>query len=271
MTHLSENGRFKQHPETAHIRHDFFSTSTPDSDWLAGLLAADGNITKDNRRWRLSQSGDHGREMIDHARHLVGHRLTVYEEQPKMENAKVAHGIYVPSEAMVRDLAARYGIVQKKTLIYRYPDLESSSHANFMRGYIDGDGCVGIYGKYHDRLHLSVVGTEEFIHAAQLVVPAEGRVARIKKCPNLFYLAFNGQKAWAAGDWIYQDRTVYESAKFHKYLDCVTTRRPKWMVDTDRRDGVADLLKSGSTVAEAAEQTGVSFGTIYKWRRKGLI
>jgi len=44
---------------------------------------------------------------------------------------------------IINDLK-RLGVVQNKTLILKYPDIDESIERHFLRGYFDGDGCIRI-------------------------------------------------------------------------------------------------------------------------------
>lgn len=258
-------GAFATSPEAKFLRHEFFRDPTPESDWLAGLIAADGNIS--GKSWTLAQSSDYGRAMVEHVSLLVDHRLTLSSSQPKMKNANRSHSIYVPSSQMTNDLWELYGIGPRKTLTYGWPALDGARAANFLRGYIDGDGCVG---KYHKTQHLTIalVGTAEFIQGLQGVVPIKGATHVIKRCKNLVDLRFNGRKAWAVGEWIYGDESLYPSPKFCRYLDCVQNDRPLWLRNDERRQRVKDLLVAGHTLTETAKLTETDLTVICHWKRK---
>lgn len=107
------DGRYAQSAEAALLDHNFFRSGSLRADWLAGLIAADGHI-KSASAWNLSQSGAHGRDLIEIVRSLVGHQLTVSRCQPT--KGSEAFSIYVPSPQMVSDLADIYGVHPRKSL-----------------------------------------------------------------------------------------------------------------------------------------------------------
>jgi hypothetical protein len=72
-------------------------------------------------------------------------------------NGNVTYGISMASAEMVEDLCSKYGITPRKTLTYAWPKLASCLVSPFLRGYVDGDGCVSAYPtpQGNPMLHLS--------------------------------------------------------------------------------------------------------------------
>jgi len=185
--------RFSSTPEAAAIDHEFFGTGKPEADWLAGLVAADGCI-KNEKFWTITQSGDHGLELIEAVRGMINHGLSVGHYKPK--RGRVAHSIYVPSAQMVADLATNYSITPRKSLTLTPPTLDESRFSNFLRGYIDGDGTVGRYsvGRCPNYLIVCLVGTEDFIESVHHLNES-GRVRELKRAKNTWEIRFNGNHA----------------------------------------------------------------------------
>jgi hypothetical protein len=249
------------------MRHGIFAEHAPESRWLAGLVAADGCV-KGDRSWTLTQSGDAGQATIEHVRSLTGHRLGVYEHTPKRGNA--AYTIYVPSREMVADLWRHYGIGPRKTLTYTWPGLAGEAAADFLAGYIDGDGCVGTYRtpKGEPFLHISFVGTPEFMAAATAAIPADGTLHRLTRCKNLSEARYSGRHAWTAGAWLYASAAARQSRKYPTYQAHVTTARPAWLLTDERRERVRQTLASGLSLRATAAQAGVHLSTVCAWKKQ---
>lgn len=249
------------------MRHGIFAERTSESRWLAGLVAADGYV-KNGRSWHLSQSGTEGRATVERVRSLIGHQLRVHERTPP--RGKTAHAIYVPSREMVTDLQHYYGIGPRKTLTYTWPELNGSDAADFLAGYIDGDGCVSTYRtpKGEPFLHISFVGTAEFMTEAVTVIPAEGRLRRITRCKNLAEVRYSGRHAWTAGAWLYASEAARASRKYRAYESHVATARPAWLVMDERRERVRQALESGLSLRATASETGEHLGTVCAWKKQ---
>lgn len=260
--------RFSSHAESLAIRHDFFSASSPDADWLAGLLAADGCISRSTKYWLLAQSGDIGKRTLLHVRALINHGLTLGSTMPPGGN--ISYCIYVPSALMVKDLKTRYGIGPGKTYVYAGPIDQSISQRCFLRGYIDGDGCVNSYFNSRGSLymHISFVGTETFMEWARSALPASCKPKRIKRCKNLFEIRFNGETACLVGDWLYADADLFSSDKRARFVAYRSSARPRWLVGAERRHRVMECLREGKSLRQTAAETGVHVGTICVWKKE---
>lgn len=266
---MSNRGWFAVSAATEGLNHGIFAEGTADSRWLAGLIAADGSVSRDLRRWSVAQSGDDGRALVEHVRSLIRHTASVSTTQPP--SGRPSHGIHVGSPAMVADLVSRYRIMPVKTLTYEWPDLGPAAASAFLRGYIDGDGCTAVYRtpQGNPMLHLSFVGTPAFIKGAVQVIPAQGRVIRIERCANLSELRFTGRHAWAACQWIYADPDLYESRKcgvFHTYATSIPDDPPQWYVNRIRRERVLGCLASGMSLRDTATATGTHLSVVCKWK-----
>ena len=262
-------GRFITAKATKNLNHEIFGSGSPVAAWLAGLIAADGCIYADHKRIGLAQSGDSGRQLIEEVRRLTNHRLKVSETKPPHGN--VSPSITLASPQMISDLRTLYGITPRKTLTYTWPALDTSLIPVFLRGYVDGDGCVSTYPtpQGNPMLHLSVVGTPTFISGAMKTVPARGRHTVLTRCAALAEIRYNGRHAWQAALWLYADEGIYKSTKqqiFARYRDLLQREPPRWHQWARERSIVLDALNAGQSVSEVVASTGLPASRIYQLR-----
>jgi hypothetical protein len=266
---MSGDGRFVTTAATASLNHSIFSNGLASTHWLAGLIAADGTVSRDQRRWSVAQSGDDGRELIEYVRYLIQHTGAVSVTHPA--GGRPSHAISAGSAQMVSDLMCRYRITPVKTLTYEWPDLTGSAAQAFLRGYVDGDGCVAVYRtpQMNPMLHLSLVGTPAFIEGAAPVIPARGRIRRIERCANLSELRFTGRHAWGACQWLYADVALYGGRKysaFGNYAAVLAADPPRWHLNQGRRQHVLRCLNDGMTIRATAAATGTHISVVCKWK-----
>lgn len=249
------------------MRHDIFGEGDSEAHWLAGLVAADGCILSD-RAWTLTQSGECGRSTVGRVRSIIEHTSKVYEYQPK--RGQLAHTLYVSSPQMVSDLATDYGVTPRKSLTYGWPSLRDPYVADFMAGFIDGDGCIGVYPTPQGEpfLHLSFVGTPDFVEGSSKAIPSRGCIRRLPQCKNLVEIRFSGRHAWDAAAWIYASPTAQLSRKYKVYEDHISTARPAWRVCREQREAVRGALLSGMSLRVTATHVGVSLSTVCRWKNQ---
>jgi hypothetical protein len=252
------------------LRHDFFDFPSPHADWLAGLLAADGCVRND-RVWSIGQSGDHGCRLVEQVASLIHCESPISVRQP--QSGELVYTLTVSSSSMVTSLRTNYGVSQRKTVNLQWPGLIEDRASAFLRGYVDGDGCVGVYQvgtSPSPMLSISLVGTSLFITGARSAVPSAGRVRRIDRCADLTDLRWSGRFAWTAGQWLYQHSTslplTVKASRFAGYGLHLLVDPPAWASRASRRQRVEVLLASGLPPMRVAELVGEKFQTVYKWR-----
>lgn len=187
-----------------------FDGETADSRWAIGLMAADGNVRLPSAQIRFGQSlanADLMRKLKKHINH---------NGQPYFVKNTKSYMLSWTSMAHANALS-EFGVVPAKSLIFSLPSIDRIS-LDFMRGYIDGDGCVGFYdnGSGRKYLHLSWVGNPLFIRQCQEWLPTPGRRRGIG---NVDELRFSGTKAEALCRLIYPEGLPFISRKHQKFLD----------------------------------------------------
>lgn len=256
--------------QSPNLRHDLFEDGNLEADWLAGLVAADGCVASNGHSWSFSQSGPSGLQLMEDVTAVIRYEASISSYKPSV--GKVSHSITVTSPRMVAALADVYAVTPRKTTSLRWPGLTGERAAAFLRGYIDGDGSIGVYrvGRTPAMLLVSFVGTTAFVDAAVDTIPVPGRTCRIKRCVDLVDARWSGRYGWALGQWVYQhSSSLPVSAKFVRFAEygfLVAHNPPAWMTSTDRRSRVHELLAAGVLPMQVAELTGERFQTVYRWR-----
>lgn len=255
--------------QSPNVKHDLFSQRTIESVWLAGLIAADGCILPKGNAWRLQQSGASGKDLMEEVQAIVGRELPPSRRPTAGQDA---YSICISSRRMVEDLNSIYLITSRKTTTLEFPELPGKDLPVFMRGYVDGDGCVGTYKVGRGSmpmLHTSVVGTQHFIEKFHEVSPIKGNVNQIKRCLNLYEIRWNGRYAWDFAEWLYQHEAALPiSAKAQKYFgyrEKVLETPPVWYTRRAKKVQGLRLLEQGVRYEEIAERVGITVWTVYKW------
>ncbi len=250
-------------------REDFFSVVGEKQAWLIGFIAADGSIGKRNQV-NFSQSGDEGLQLVKIVKSMLGVHGQIYEYKPK--KGRVSYSISFTSDIICADLS-RYEIVPRKSLTYKFPStLDVSVYPHFIRGYIDGDGCVGIYGiNRSPYLLVSWCGSSDFIEECSERVPFNfSSKTNFKRSPGVSEIRYYGRKAVDVGRWIWQARNLPETKKIKIYKEFLSDYFPstKYAVYQRKKEMAYLLLDEGMSPLNISALIGVSFETVYKWRRQ---
>lgn len=99
------------------------------------------------------------------------------------------------------------------------PDIPDEYTSSFIRGYIDGDGSIGVYKKGGSKrfLVLSVVGNECAMRDFAKLVPSNN--STICQFRGVTETRWNGQNAFLAARWIYQSNELPETKKSRIWRD----------------------------------------------------
>lgn len=83
--------------------------------------------------------------------------------KPIGKNTKDSSKVCVESKHMSKKLS-EIGMIQKKTHVLEFPDIEKHLIRHFIRGYFDGDGCVTYGKKLNQNIGVSVTSTKSFLN-----------------------------------------------------------------------------------------------------------
>lgn len=146
--------------------HNFFSNDTEESFYLAGFLAADGNIAHCKGRNPILKINLSSKDEchLDLIRNLLGATNPITRQQSTLKcTDKIYHqsALRITSKQLCNDLV-KFNIVPRKTNIYSFPIwIKNHQHLNhFMRGYFDGDGSISKRNNYY---YFNICGTKSFV------------------------------------------------------------------------------------------------------------
>lgn len=212
----------------------FLRKESPNKYYLLGLMAADGCIFDKSNKWgiHLGLSGDVGLQLLEHVRYILGctHPITSYQPSVGMRS----YNLSFTSKRLHEDFI-KNGVVPRKTKVFSIPEYilqDEQKLRYFIIGYIDGDGCVGLYHTYKSNkgvgktLDISLACCDNM--AEQLKQSPYFTEACICKGENgsIWQVLFNGRKAIRFGQWLYEnmDESVFKSYKYQHYKDYMDNR-----------------------------------------------
>ena len=249
------------------FNEDYFDEMGSKQYWLIGLLAADGNVNKNNNQFSISQSGENGKKLIDYIRNELNIKNQV---KPRKTNGQPAYGISLSSKK-IQNVLKEYNIVPNKTYIYTFPEnIPERYLSSFIAGYIEGDGCICKTKTSTSDCYMSIsfVGTEQFIKRCRELIPITGSIIQRKKSPTTFELSWAGLKAVELGEWLYSDEDIYHSYKYEKYIQASKLyKESEYYKRLIMRNTLLDQFENGhiNTYTEVAEQYEIDKKLIKRW------
>jgi hypothetical protein len=140
----------------------------------------------------------------------------------EVKQYKDVYGVYLTSKIMFNDLC-KLGCVPRKSLILKFPMINSKHISHFIRGYFDGDGSVFTYKrkgkiKNSESIGVGICGTEELLNTLVQYAPINVPKKDKRKLGNIWYSSTSGpNKALAFYNYLYNDATIWLDRKKNKF------------------------------------------------------
>jgi len=199
---LGLTGRKKRTRYSESVNAEFFDEWSPEMAYVLGFIYADGGLQKDKLSLYQNEKSH-----LKRICHVMGMRQRI------RPHGKRCHVVSVNNVYMA-DILRAIGIRESKSfgnmvLPVGIPD--TVFHA-FFRGFFDGDGSVGVYGKYKS-CRVSLYAQENFLRwifdtTNRLVSLAGGGVSRVTAAKRKdFYACYWSMKddVRKLYEWMYQD------------------------------------------------------------------
>ena len=201
----------------------FDSIDTEEKAYWLGFLYADGNIAKDTNNVELSLSYND----IEHLK-----KFNIFMEHEKdiinISNVTYNNKVYkrcrwIVNNKHLHDTLNALGCIPAKSLILKFPSTnifkDNSLIKHFIRGYVDGDGCISYNNKEHTICDLSILGTEDFLTGLQEYIPKKLLYKIHSTGSKAKGLSIHGKNAFNIIDYLYSNSTIYLQRKYERYKE----------------------------------------------------
>ena len=200
----------------------FDSMNSEEQFYWLGFMYADGNISKEGNRIEIRLS-------INDINHLEKFRkflqLTTKIRTGETNGIKFCH-LSVRNKHLWNKLNS-LGCVSNKSLILTFPKIQLFTKKeyilHFIRGYVDGDGCLSLT-KDNDKIRtrISIIGTESFLISVNKIFGNKGYL-RSKETDNYknkaFELKFSDLPSRKLARYLYENATIYLDRKYERFLE----------------------------------------------------
>lgn len=204
------------------VNSDFFDNINENSCYILGLLYADGCVCSKYNRIILGLiKSDY--DILNKINNLIQPEKPISIRKVKKNNCQDMYVLTI-NDNKIREKLISIGCTPRKSLTLKWPlnyvNDENLSH--FIRGYLDGDGCI-YAPKNIKKCCICIVGSKYFINSLKLEIENKLDInCCIRKHPkspkiNLLYI-YGGKQTEIFGDWLYKNATIYLKRKYDKYL-----------------------------------------------------
>ena len=211
--------------------HYFDTIDTEEKAYWLGFLYADGNLSKPTRTVGETTKPFYRIEISlkeADAAHLEKLRKALNMEAP----IRTSHTNFAQSNRArlswnskhMWNVLNSYGCTPCKSLSLKFPDssifTNKSLIKHFIRGYVDGDGCLSFCDSNHKKAYMSILGTQDMLKNIQNWLPLQYEQVLYEK-GNVYQLAFAGKTAFFIENYLYNNCNVKLDRKYNKYTqDC---------------------------------------------------
>lgn len=224
VRYLSFQKKIKKH----FVNSDFFKKWSREMSYVLGFVAADGNICHSGRAHSLHIACDDV-DVIQKIKTVMEYSGPVHKKFRL--NGKISYSLRICDQIIFHDLNA-LGITERKSLTLS-PSVNGKFMADFLRGFLDGDGTVYVRNtKYPSRLAV-IFYTASLPMAKFLSTNLKKLLGKLSKSSiqyrftkqNMPYYAvsFGHKASLKIYSIFYTNTRLYMERKFQKFLQGMQT------------------------------------------------
>lgn len=197
--------------------------------WL-GFMYADGYVNSKVNTVSLRLKNDDDYILKQFAKDLDSNiPIKYYSHTHKLPSSGKMHTLHYASiticnEKIKEDLIGQ-GCFENKTLMLHFPfHIPNHLYKDFIRGYMDGDGCITYCGKQKcgvQEFKVSFCGTQEMLNGIQKVFGYNKKLGkRWNDNKNNYALDISGNRqVYTFLTTLYENATIYLERKYERYLE----------------------------------------------------
>ncbi len=207
-------------------KYYFDKIDTPNKAYIVGLLYADG-CHLSNRDVVSITLQEQDVSVLNNIKYeLKTDRPLYFVSSKRSPLTKNNAYMLVLSNKHIVNTLENLGLCSRKSLILEWPEwLPESLYRHFIRGYLDGDGCIYVGERNSE---VSFVGTIMFIEELQKILKEELGInlciksqKGYKPVTKIGVISGNNQ-VYKFLEWIYQDSDLKLNRKYDKYQQFLT-------------------------------------------------
>jgi len=195
---------------------------TPNKAYVLGFIYADGcNYMNDKSRVYhlcIELKADDVDLLLDIKNELGYTGVIKYQTHKKTDCANTDTALFWICSHHICDELCKKGAPPNKSRKIKWPDwMPEHLASHFIRGVMDGDGCIDVRGR------LSFAGTGDLMHGIEkCIYNNTGARGGVYKCTNTdctYEVKYGKKEAARVLEWIYKDADLKLKRKYERYLD----------------------------------------------------
>lgn len=188
----------------------FFKTiDTEEKAYFLGIMYSDGSVTQNQFYLKLKDE-----DVIVKFKKALQCGYSIKHSEFPYYN----YILQISSKEMCSDLI-KLGCTPNKTRTIKFPNIDKSLYRHFIRGFMDGDGCIRV-GRTKGKCMFDITSaSHEFIIQLKEILSIVATHIGISKESkyDVWHLRCAGKQTQQILDWLYADSTIYMERKYFKY------------------------------------------------------
>lgn len=208
--------KISNQPNRKHVDENIFKKiDTEEKAYWLGFLYADGCVNRTSNRIELSLKEEDYEHIVKFKNFLKSEHKIGKKSKTIKDKTYINYRLGITNKNLKNDLI-KHGCVPNKTKILQFPKLNKKLVKHFIRGYLDGDGCIT--HQTTSKMSLEILGTEDFLRAIldYYKFPSEKYIYTFKHS-DIKRLMLSGKNAFKVIDDLYKDSNIYLDRKFNLY------------------------------------------------------
>ena len=208
---------------------DFFSKDSEELYYFLGFVAADGYISNEAIEIGLNEKDI---EILKKFRDLI------VPDKPLYYKAKThSFTLKINMTDKIKDIKAFYHMsTNKKLEEMEFPTISPKYLKDFIRGYIDGDGCIDTGKAYRNNTiyigpRIRILGgycfLEKMNEEIRNIIPHKTNAISKKGRENIYYVTYNFSTADRILHWLYDKCNICLRRKQERYLQVINKIKMK--------------------------------------------
>ena len=197
-----------------------------EKSYFLGLIYADGCNYKNRGVFEIDLQ-ERDEHILLSLKNAIGYEgpLYHYDDSKRKASYQTMSCLQISDNHICESLE-KHGVVERKSLVLKFPEfLNDELIPHFIRGYVDGDGCI--YYSKNNGIYCSLIGTKDFCFHIKDILASKGIKCSVYHRDmyneNTYILSIGGPKqTYRFLDWIYSCSTENTrlSRKYELYLEC---------------------------------------------------
>jgi hypothetical protein len=214
------------------INRDFFLVDSEEYWYFLGFVASDGYISDDKIEIGINKKDI---SILQCFKDIIQPEKPLYHKPTTNSVKMTTHSRYI-----AQNLKEILGMVSNlKSKEITFPNIPSCTLRHFIRGIIDGDGCIDTTKGYRGNKiyvgpRLRILGRKEFlvdmIEAIREQVPNKTYCVSKKGTENVWYVTYNFKIANNILEWCYFNNSISLARKKERFLEVTSQYRHEDMV-----------------------------------------